>query len=118
MRGDSLPLRKKKPAWSECPSCFEDVAVQRVGRKPFYIDCPHCGTSLSFVWWQRLLMVTLGVGLAFGIPAACGMRGFTLLLVGTLLLFPGFVQGIVIYCRIFPSKYVKKRGPVTTLFER
>jgi hypothetical protein len=63
-------------------------------------------------------MTTLGVGLAFGIPAACGLPGYTLLLVGALLLFPGLVQGISIYCRIFPSKYVKKPVPVATLFQR
>jgi hypothetical protein len=63
-------------------------------------------------------MTTLRVGLASGIPTAGRMRGFTLLLVGALSFFPGFVEGILIYCRIFPSKYVKKRGPVTTLFQR
>ena len=63
-------------------------------------------------------MTILGVGLAFGIPAACGIRGYTLLLVGALLLFPGFVQGIIIYCRIFPSKYVRRVGTGTSLFQR
>jgi hypothetical protein len=118
MRDDSFSLSGKQLAWSGCPSCFEDLAVKHVGGKPLYTDCPFCGASLNFIWWQRVHMTTLGVGLAFGIPAACGMRGFTLLLVGALLLFPGLVQGIAIYCRIFPSKYVKRRGAVTTLFQR
>ena len=104
--------------WSACPVCSEDLSLKTVGRKPFYIDYPYCRAPLSFVLWQRVLMTTLGAGLAFGILIACGIRGFTLLLVGTLLLFPGFVQGIIIYCRIFPSKYVRRIGTVTSLFRR
>jgi hypothetical protein len=118
MRDDSLSLKRKKPAWSACPVCSQDLSPKTVGSKPFYLDCPYCGAPLSFIWWQRVIMTTLGVGLAFGIPAACGLPGYTLLLVGALLLFPGLVQGISIYCRIFPSKYVKKPVPVTTLFQR
>jgi hypothetical protein len=117
MSNGSIAKIKTKP-WSACPVCSEDLLLKTIGSKPFYLDCPFCRAPLSFIWWQRVLMTALGGGLAFGIPAACGIRGFTLLLVGLLLLFPGLVQGIALYCGIFPSRYVRKVGTVTSLFQR
>jgi hypothetical protein len=117
MDRDSLTETKKR-AWSSCPVCSKDLGRKAYGSFCPYSNCPYCGAPLLFVWWQRVLATALAVVLAYGVPALLGIQGYTLLLVGTLFLFPAFTQGILIYCAILPSKYVRRDGAVTTLSHR
>jgi len=60
----------------------------------------------------------LGLTLAFGIPAAAGLRGLLPLLVaGLLLVFPATVEAYALIFRVIPPKYVWK-NEVVTLFQR
>ena len=114
-----MDQRQPRSLWSACPNCSRDLAADPVGSKHLHTYCPFCGVPLSHVWWQRTLVTAIALVLAYGVPAALGVRGIILLLiVGLLLYFPALVLAVVLIFKIIRPKYVRKAGAITTLFQR
>ncbi len=70
------------------------------------------------IWWQRVLIVIVGLFLSFGIPAHFGLVGATLFFVAFLCFVPAALLSQILVFSTMPLKYVRKRRTVTTLFQR
>jgi len=99
--------------WSACPNCFTDL---RATPGPLYTHCPFCGVEIAFIWWQRVIVSTLGLFLTFAIPASLGAGGFALIFVAVLTVFPSLVLATILVFKTIPPKYVRKPGVPITLF--
>jgi hypothetical protein len=74
---------------------------------------------LTHVWWQRAIVTTLALILAFGFPASVGVRGpITLIFAGLLCYFPAAVLAMILVFKSIQPKYVERPNAVTTLFQR
>jgi uncharacterized paraquat-inducible protein A len=109
---------KKRTAWSACPNCSRDLAAKPFGSKPPYTYCPFCGVPLSHIWWQRILVTTLALILAFAFPASLGIRGLALLFAALVCYFPALVLAMILVFKVIPPQYVRKSEAVTTLIQR
>ena len=96
--------------WSACPNCFTDLRATPT-------HCPFCGVEIAFVWWQRVVVSTLGLFLTFAIPASLGAGGFALIFVAVLTVFPSLVLATILVFKTIPPKYVRKPGVPITLFQ-
>jgi hypothetical protein len=112
-------LTMKKPSGAVCPNCARNLGAKPTGSKPPYTVCPFCGTQLTFVWWQRILIAMLALILTFGVPGFLGIKGIMpLLLVGLLCCYPALVVAIILVFKLIQPRYVVKDGAAITLFHR
>ena len=109
-------LAQSGKAWSACPNCLTDLRTKALADKRLYNSCPICGVTLTFVWWQRVLITLGALALAYGVPVALGERGLLLMLLALLCYWPALVVAMFIFVRIIVPKYVQKREAVMTLF--
>src|SRR6267154_2330268 len=99
----TLEQRVFQPSWSACPNCSRDLGAKLIGSKPPHSFCPFCRVQLTYVWWQRVLVSTLGLILTFAIPASLGIRGImSLLFVGVLCVFPALVLAMILIFKVIP----------------
>ena len=104
--------------WAACPNCSADLGAKAVGGRLLHTYCPFCGVEITFVWWQRVIVSTFGLILAFAVPASLGIRGMALIFAGALLAFPALVLSIILVFKTIRPKYVWKPGAPITLFQR
>ena len=102
--------------WSACPNCFTDLRATLEGRL-LHTYCPFCGVEITFVWWQRVIVSTLGLILTYAIPASLGVQGIALIFAGVLTVFPSLVLATILVFKTIQPKYVRKPGVPITLFQ-
>jgi hypothetical protein len=110
--------KKATQQLSACPICSTELGQRPIGIRPPHTRCPHCGTELLPVWWQRVLIALVDLILAFALPASLGIQGLGLLIVGTVCLFPGVVLAIFLVFTTIQPKYVPKKPIVMTLLPK
>lgn len=116
---EDLSNRLPRRAWSACPNCYSDLAVYPRGSKPPIYKCPFCGAAISPIWWQRYLVSAVALVLAYGIPAALGIRDIMgMLIVGLICIFPAIVCAYILVFKTIPPKYDWTNGAVMNLFQR
>jgi len=117
---EERPLKRgtKRAAASGCPNCGASLAKKVNGVRPLYSECPFCRTKIIEVWWQRLLWVSLGLFLTWAFPEALGLRGWTVLFLAPILLFPCFVLSMHLIMSVMPVKYVRQEQDILTLLHR
>jgi hypothetical protein len=114
-----LECNRAHPLPSACPNCSFSLEDKSKGVKTLHTYCPVCRARLTHVWWQRALVTALVFILAFGLPAAIGIRRLLPLLFTALLLyFPALVGAMMLVFKMTRPKYVKKSDAVTALFQR
>lgn len=115
---DIIAQTKRRTAWSACPNCLLDLRARSFHGKRLYSRCPFCGIQLNHIWWQRVLIKTVALILAYGVPALIGVRGLLLLFAGLVCIYPALVLAIILVLNIIPSKYIRESEVVITLFRR
>jgi hypothetical protein len=89
------------------------------GSKHPLANCPFCGQTLTLIWWQRILIVALGLLMVFIVPAVLGIREILrLLFAGAAIEFLFLRPVLRLLFRIVQPRYVKRSDTVTTLFSR
>ena len=117
-REDTSSRSNQGNAWSACPNCGANLDTVVNGVRTKYTECPVCQTQIEEVWWQRLLWVSLGAFLSWGIPESLGLRGWTVFFLMPILLIPSFVLAMHLLFPLMPLKYVRRREQTLTLFHR
>lgn len=106
-------------AWSACPACYKDLAEHPRGSKPPIYKCPFCSAAITPIWWQRCLVSSVALVLAFALPAALGIRDLMGLLIAAMIcVFPAIVYAYILVFRTIPPKYDWDNKAVKTLFPR
>lgn len=101
-----------------CPNCRSDLRFE-VLRMKHPLQCPICREPIDYSFLHGLLMAVGGLVFSFvavGILADWGLKGFILVLLLLVFLFPGSVLAHGLLLFLMPPTFVRRQPTITTLF--
>lgn len=99
----------------KCPSCGSELQLEVTAP---VIQCPSCGEELQYTLLHRLLMIVVGLVLAWSLARALGAQHAVYSLLFFLLAYPAMVLAWRLISAVVLPKYERRSSGITTLFRR
>lgn len=98
-----------------CPDCHSAFETEERG---MVIQCPNCSAELVYTPFYRILVLVVGLFIAWSIPEAMGIHYAVLSFTFFICVFPSLLLAVQLVAAFARPKYKKRGGAFLSLLHR